>query len=318
MQTSNNVLELIGNTPLIRINRISCNIKSNVFAKSEFLNPSGSLKDRIALEMIEQAEREGKLRSGYTIIESSTGNTGIALSFVGNVKGYHVIIFETMPEKIGVERRRIMERYGAEVRLLDAASFASAKEKSVSGAEVELPGRALCREMEKSKPNVWWARQFSNPANVKSHNKTGREILKQLDNKVDVFVASIGTGGTLMGIAEVLKEKIPEVKIIGIQPKSDKIPIVVGKPYPKTEISGGIISEMLERELVDEIVRVGDEEAVNAAHELWKKEGLFCGISSGANVFVAIKEAKKRSNGNVVTILPDNGDRYLTEEHFIT
>ncbi len=303
---------------MIRMNRITHSLKSSVFVKPEFLNPSGSLKDRIALEMIEQAEKEGELRQGYTIIESSTGNTGIALSFVGNVKGYRVIIFETMPEKIGMERRRIMERYGAEVRLLNAKAYSSAKERSISGAEVELPGRALCREMEKSTSNVWWARQFSSPANVKAHNKTGREILEQLDKRVDVFIAAIGTGGTLMGVAQVLKNECPEAKLIGVQPESDKVPIIVGEPYPETDISGGIISEMLEQELIDEVVRVKDEDAVNTTHRLWKEEGLFAGISSGANVLVAINEARKRSNMNVVTILPDSGDRYLTEEHFIT
>src|SRR4030042_2775402 len=294
MRVHNSVIELIGNTPMVMLNKMTQGLESRVFAKLEFFNPSGSLKDRIALEMIEQAEKDGKLKPGYTIVESSTGNTGIALSFVGNVKGYHVLIFETMPKKIGTERREIMERYGAEVRLLENSAFATARKKSISGAEIELPGRALCREIEKSKPKVWWARQFSNPANIRAHNKTAAEILEQMNSKVNVFVAAIGTGGTLMGVAEVLKREIPKAEIIGVQPESERNLIVIGKPYPKTDISGGIISEMLERNLVDKIIRVNDRDAIATAHRLWKEEGLFEGVSSGANVFVAINEAKAR------------------------
>lgn len=286
--------------------------------KLEYFNPSGSLKDRIALYMIEQTERDRILKPDYTIIESSTGNTGIALSLVETVKGYRVLIYETMPGKMDEERTKIMKRFGAEVKLLRREEFCKLKEKSISGAEVELPGRAICKELEKSNPNVWWARQFSNPANVATHRETGREILAQTDGKVDAFVAAISMGETLMGVAEVLKEKLPKVKIIGVQPASGKTPIIPGKPYPKSGISGGIISEMLERNLVDKVVRVNDEDAISMAHRLWREEGLFAGISSGANVLVAIKEAKKLGKGNVVTILPDSGDRYLTEEHFVT
>lgn len=318
MDSEGSILNLIGNTPIVKLNRIGKNVSANILVKLEYLNPSGSIKDRIALEMIEQAEKEGKLKTGFTIVESSTGNTGIALSFVGAVKGYKVTIYETMPERIGMERRKIMENFGAEVRLIDEHTYAELREKSIGGAEAELPGRVLCNALEKNNSNVWWARQFSNSANVAAHRKTGEEILAQTDLRIHSFVAAIGTGGTLMGIAEALRERLPEIRIIGVQPGGDKVPIVPGKPYPRTDISGGIISDMLEKRLVDDVVRIEDKDAIDMAHRLWKEEGLFAGISSGANVFAALQEARKLKNGNVVTVLPDSGSRYLTEEHFIT
>lgn len=321
MKVVNSVLDLIGNTPMMKLNRLTRNIKTKVFAKLEYLNPSGSLKDRIALEMIEQAEKDSVLKPGYTVIESSTGNTGIALSLVGTLKGYKVYIYETMPKKFTQERRKIMEDLGAETRVITPDDLGEMKEKSINGAEIELPGRAICLEREKSEQNIWWARQFSNPANVKAHNRTGREILAQTDGKVDVFVAAVGTCGTVLGVAEVLKEELPDVRIVGVRPASAKIQYILGRPdlCPKTNISGGIVTEMLESNLVDEIVRIKDADAINMTHRLWKEEGLFVGVSSGANVLVAIKEAKRLGEGKtVVTVLPDHGDRYLTEEHFIT
>jgi cysteine synthase A len=191
---------------------------------------------------------------------------------------------------------------------------------SVAGAEVELPGRKLCLELEKGNPRVWWARQFSNPDNVRAHNKTGEEILAQRGYEVDGFVASIGTGGTLMGIAEVLRRELPGIRIVGIQPSSSRLPIIPGQPYPRSEVKGGIVSEMTERQgLIDEVVRVSDEEAVAMARRLWREEGLFAGVSSGANVLVAIREAERLGPGkSVVTVLPDSGDRYLTEQHYVT
>lgn len=320
MKRYNNILELIGKTPMVRLNKVTKDIDSKVLVKLEYLNPSGSIKDRIALEMITVAEKTGKLKLGYTIVESSTGNTGIALSFVGTLKGYKVEIYETIPGKVGTEKIKIMENLSAKVRVITPRDLEDLKEKSVAGAEIELPGRQICLDLEKSNPKVWWARQFSNPSNVIAHNKTGREILDQTEGKVDVFVASIGTGGTLMGVAEVLKERSSDTKIIGIQPASSKESMVLGKQYPRSEIKGGIVSDMIERrDLIDEIVRVTDEEAVSMTHRLWKEEGLYAGVSSGANVYVAIKEAKKLGGGKtVVTILPDSIDRYFTEEHYVT
>jgi len=309
---------MIGNTPMVRLNSLTKDIKANVLVKLEYLNPSGSLKDRIALKMVEQAEESGDLKTGYTIVEASTGNTGTSLSFVGTMKGYKVIIYETIPGKMGEEKVKIMRNYGAEVNVITPKELG--RERSVPGAEIELPGRQICLELERNNPQIWWARQFSNPGNVRAHNETGREILAQTNGEVHAFVCSIGTGGTLMGIAEVLKEGLSDVRVVGIQPASSKVTIAPGKPYPRSEIKGGIVSDLSEKlGLIDEVVRVNDQEAIEMTHRLWREEGLFAGVSSGANVLVAIREAEKLGAGkNVVTVLPDSGDRYLTEEHYVT
>jgi cysteine synthase A len=316
--SNSGLLELIGSTPLVELRALAEESTAKVFAKLEYLNPSGSIKDRIALRMIEDAELRGALRPGFAILESSTGNTGIAISFVGAVRRYKVIIYETTPGGIGTDKVRIMQRYGAEVRSLRPEDSEETGEGSVAGAEVELPGRQLCLELEKSNSQCWWARQFSNPWNTLAHHQTGEEILAQTNGRVDVFVASIGTGGTLKGIAEVLKDANPNVKIVGIQPASSKMAIVPGVPYPASEVDGGIISEMVVvPSLIDDVVRVKDEEAVEFAHHVWAA-GFFAGVSSGANALVALREARRMPRGNVVTVFPDSGDRYLTEEHYVT
>lgn len=320
MKVVDSVLSLIGSTPMVRLNNVSKDVDAEVLVKLEYLNPSGSMKDRIALKMIEEAEEKGELKPGDTIVESSTGNTGTSLSFVGTMKGYKVIIYETIPGKMGEEKRNIMKNYGAEVHVISPKELENIKDKSVSGAEIELPGRKICLELEDKDEAIWWARQFSNPNNVKAHNETAREILKQTNGKVDAFAMSIGTGGTLMGVSEVLREKLPNVKIVGVQPASSIKDIKPGTPYPRDEISGGIISDMVERQnLIDDIVTVSDDDAVNMTRRLWKEEGLFAGVSSGANVLVALELAKDLGKGKtVVTILPDSGDRYLTEQHYVT
>lgn len=312
------IFDMIGHTPLVKLEGLTEGIAANVFVKPEYVNPSGSLKDRIALRMIEDAEEKGLLKHGHSILESSTGNTGIALSFVGCLKGYNVIIYETTPGKIGAEKRKIMRSYGADVRSLPPEELERMREKSVAGAEVEKPGRQMCLELEKAHSDYWWARQFSNSANVLAHHETGREILEQTDGKVDVFVASIGTGGTLKGIAEVLKQANPRVRVVGIQPASSKIIMTPGLPYPRSEVDGGIVAEILEAKgLIDDVVRITDEEAVAMTRRLWRS-GFFAGVSSGANVLVALREGKKFPDGNVVTLLPDSADRYFTEEHYVT
>lgn len=319
MQTVDSIFELIGRTPIKRLTQVTQHVDSKVFVKIEYLNPSGSLKDRIALRMIEDAEKSGALSKGMQIIEASTGNTGIALSFVGTLKGYPVIIY--MPERISQERINIIERYGAKVELIpgDEEQNLKKKEESISGAVVEAPLRIKCLQLEQNNPkDIWWARQFSNPSNVAAHNKTGHEILDQL-RRVDTFVAAIGTGGTLYGIAEVLRNANPDTRIVAVEPASDPFIHSIGNPIARTEVSGGIISDLIDNNLVDEIVMVSDKNAVTMAHRLVTEEGLFSGMSAGANVLVALQEAKKLGpDGIVATILPDSMDRYLSSEHFTT
>ena len=313
------VLELIGNTPMVRLNNICADVTSEILVKLEYLNPSGSLKDRIALEMIEEAEKSGQIKPGATIIESSTGNTGFALSTIGRLKGYNVTIYETMPGKAGSEKEKMMKNVGAEVRLMEPEDTEGLKERSIAGSEVELPGRQLCLDDEKADSSVWWARQFSNETNVKSHHITAEEILDQTDGHVDVFVQSIGTGGSLLGIGEVLKKACPNVKVIGIQPASSKELWHPGMDFPVTEIKGGIVSRMLKSGAVDALVRITDAEAREMTHRLWREEGLYCGVSSGANVYFAMREAKKTDKKlRIVTLLNDHLTRYLTEERYVT
>ena len=314
MNAVGSVIDLIGNTPLVRLVRVAEGAGAEVYAKLEYLNPTGSIKDRVALKTIKGAEEDGNLKPGYTIVEASTGNTGTSLSLVGSLKGYKIVIYETTPGKMGAEKRKLMSNYGAEVRDL------TQEDLKALGSEASLPGRRMCLKLERESPRIWWTRQFSNPHNVEAQNWTGREILEQLGGRVDGYAAAIGTGGTLMGVAEVLKEANPATRVVGIQPSGSGRRLTPGVPYPRSEVDGGIISEMLERPgLIDEVVEVGDDEAVEMAHRLWRTEGLFCGISGGANVLVALSLARELGEGKrVVTVLPDSGDRYMTEERFVT
>lgn len=316
MSYVNSILERIGNTPLVRLNKV---VKSwvSVYVKAEYMNPSGSLKDRIALEMIRDAEIQGVLKPGYTIIEASTGNTGTSLSFVGTRLGYNVEIY--MPEGMTRERIKIMENYGAKVHEL---KLDSSSEGSIAGAEVEIDTRIKCLEIERSNPNVWWARQFSNPANTRAHVKTGCEIISQLGDCVDVFVASIGVGGTLYGVAKALREVYPDVMIVGLEPASARYPISDGYtrvPGTDDEVCGGIIEEMMNSGIVDKVVKVSNSDAIMFSDRLVREEGLFCGISSGANAYMACKIAEELGYGkNIVTVLPDHRDRYLSEKKYTT
>jgi cysteine synthase A len=318
LKVVSSVLDLIGNTPMVKLNRVTSEGIADVYVKCENMNPSGSLKDRIALEMIREAEAEGKLKPGYTIIEASTGNTGTAMSFVGGYLGYNVEIY--MPEGMTLERIRLMESYGAEVHQLELES--SSANESVAGAEVEIGTRLRCLELERTRPMTWWARQFSNPANTMAQYKTGQEIYRQMEGNVDAFVASIGVGGTLYGVAKALKEENPEVRIVGVEPASANYPISEGHyrmPGFGDEITGGIIEEMMESGIVDEVVKVTNREAIEMSDRLVKEEGLFCGISSGANVYHALKVAAEMGPGRrVTTVLPDNRDRYLSEKKYTT
>ena len=255
-----------------------------MFVKPEYLNPSGSIKDRIALKMIEDAEERGMAEARVHHFGKQYRKHRDCPLLCRMSEGIPVVIYETTPGKIGEEKRKIMRGYGAEVRSLPPEDLAKMKEKSVAGAEVEKPGRQMCLNLEKAHSDHWWARQFSNPANVQAQQETGTEILEQTGGKVDIFIASIGTGGTLAGVAEVLKRENPRVRVVGVQPASSQKKIVPGQPYPRSEVDGGIIAEMVQvPNLVDEVVMVGDSEAVNMTHRL-RKEGFFAGVSSGANV----------------------------------
>ena len=328
MEISTSILDLIGNTPMVKLKKITERINASVLVKLEYLNPSGSLKDRIALRMIEGAEESGKLKPGYTIIDASTGNTGIALSFIGTMRGYKVVIYMPGGMTLSQERAKIMEDYGAEVVFVSPEEEKiimqelMKKDRSISGAEIEVPLRQKCLDIERNSPNTYWIRQFSNLDNVKAHHDTGKEMLLQTDNKVDAFVASVGTGGTLLGVAEILKEENPNVKIIAVEPAGSEYPLILGYrriPGADPEISGGLIEKILDKGIVDEVVQVTDQEAIDMSRRLIKEEGLFAGVSSGANVLVAIREAQKiGTDKNVVTVLPDSRDRYFTSEHYNT
>ena len=317
MKAVDSVLDLIGDTPLVKLDKITGERSADVYVKCEYFNPSGSIKDRIALEMIREAENEGKLGPGYTIIEASTGNTGTALSFVGTLLGYRVAIY--MPEGMTPERIKLMESYGADVHELKGEADSGS---GVAGAEVEIGTRMACYEIERSQPKMWWARQFSNPANTRAHLTTGREILEQMDGRVDAFVASIGTGGTLYGIAKVLKEELPEVRIVGAEPAGGRFPLSDGHrrvPGFGDEVTGGIIEEMMESGLIDEVVSVDNDDAAAMHERLVREEGIFCGVSSGANVHLALQVADELGPGKrVATILHDSGDRYFTVKKYTT
>ncbi len=309
------MLELIGNTPIKKLEAVGKGLDANIWVKLEHLNPSGSIKDRIALEMIEDAEKSGKLTKGVTIIESSSGNTAMALSFVGAIKGYKRVIF--MADVMAKEKVEMIKRYGSEIRIVKVGE--DAQDASVHGSYVEVPGRVMCKEMEENTPKVWWARQFSNPANYRAHMKLGQEILSQLGTKIDAFVASVGTGGTIFGVAKVLKEKIPKVKIIAVEPEGSFDHMTLSNFRIIPGVTGGILKEISDSKLVDEIRKVKDQDAIEMTHRLIKEEGVFVGVSAGANVLTALNVARDLGKDrNVVTFLPDRGDRYITSEHYIT
>ena len=323
MKIANSILELIGNTSLIRLNRVGKESGIEILVKPEFLNPSGSIKDRIAKYMVEAAEREGKLKEGDTIIEATTGNTGTALSFVAAVKGYKMLAFA--PEKTANQARAaIMKAYGCKIHTVNTDAYEQDHneiDSSVHGGRIEILPRMLCREMEKENDHVWWARQFSNPNNTAAHREwTAKEILEQTDGQLDAFVASVGTGGTLLGVAQALKEHNSNIMVVGVEPISSKMLAGKSEDYPIIEgITDGIIPDIFKSGLVDRVYVVSDEDAINMAHQLAEQEGLFCGISSGANVLACIMFAKELGIGKrIVTILPDSRDRYLEVEKYTT
>ncbi|MFB3093866.1 MAG: cysteine synthase A [Dehalococcoidia bacterium] len=296
------VLDLIGGTPLVRLNRVVREGWAEVVGKMESLNPAGSVKDRIALSMVEAAEREGTLKPGDTIVEPTSGNTGIGLAMVAAVKGYRLIV--AMPEDMSLARRDLLARYGAEIVLTPAI-------EGMTGAVY------AAQEMMNENPNYFMAQQFENPANPDVHRRTtAKEILDATGGRLDAFVVGVGTGGTITGVGEVLKAQSPDVRIIAVEPA--RSPVLQGGRAGITASQGigaGFAPGILNREVLDEIMSVGDEEAIDMSRRLAREEGLLVGVSAGANVVAALKIAKQMGQGKrVVTVLPDTGERYLTME----
>lgn len=297
------ITELIGNTPLVELQKYSAlrNVKKPVIAKVEFFNPGGSVKDRIALAMIEAAERDGKLQPGATIIEPTSGNTGVGLALVSAVKGYKLIL--TMPETMSIERRNLVKAYGAQVKLTPGAA-------GMKGAIAEA------ERLRDSIPCSVILEQFENPANPRKHYETtAEEIWRDTDGKVDIFIAGVGTGGTLTGTGKRLKELNPNVKIIAVEPASSPV-LEGGKsgPHKIQGIGAGFIPKTYDGSVVDEIFPVSNDDAILAGRQIAQQDGILVGISSGAAAFAATEIAKRPENEgkNIVALLPDTGERYLS------
>ncbi len=305
MNIANDMTELVGKTPLVWLNRISQGCKARIAGKLEFFNPASNVKDRIGVSMVLAAEREGKIKPGQIIVEPTSGNTGIALAWVAAARGYKLIL--TMPESMTVERRRILELFDAELVLTPA-------EEGMTGAI----NRA--NEIVEKTDGTFMPQQFKNPANPQIHRETtAEEIWNDTDGQIDIFVAGIGTGGTITGVGEVLKSRKPSVKIIAVEPSAS--PVLSGGracPHMIQGIGAGFVPDVLNMEVVDDIVQIGNKEAFNMAKRLAKEEGILSGISSGAAVAAAVKIAKRKANANklVVVVLPDTGERYLSTELF--
>lgn len=296
-----NITELVGKTPLVQINKLINGEGGELVAKLEFFNPAGSVKDRIALNMIQEAEKSGLLTKETVIVEPTSGNTGVGLAFVAAVKGYKLIL--TMPESMSVERRKLLKKFGAELVLTPA-------EKGMRGA-IE---RAT--EIAAENPNSFIPQQFKNPANPAIHRTTtAEEIWADTDGKVDFFVAGIGTGGTITGVGEVLKQRNPQVKIVAVEPDSSPV-LSGGQPGPHKiqGIGAGFVPDVLNTGVYDEIIRVKNEDAIETAHHAATEEGILCGYSSGAALWAAVQVANRPENKGkrVVVLLPDTGERYLS------
>jgi len=304
----NDVTQLIGDTPLIRLNRIAPPGRNvEILGKLESFNPGGSVKDRPCLSMIEDAERSGALKKGATVIEPTSGNTGIGLAMICAVKGYRCIL--TMPEAMSLERIYLLKLYGAEVVLTPTRD-------GIQGAIKK------CEELHKKIANSFVPRQFENPANPLAHEQTtAEEILNACEGKIDVFVAGVGTGGTITGCGRVLKGRIPQIKIVAVEPKASAV--LSGKSAGRHNIQGigaGFIPKILDRRLIDQVIPVGDKEAFEMSRRLGKEEGLSVGISAGAALVAALEIAEQLESGKrIVVILPDTGERYFSvEQYFLT
>ncbi|MBI4352887.1 MAG: cysteine synthase A [Candidatus Omnitrophica bacterium] len=301
---SGSVLELVGNTPMVRLRKVAEKNGAEVTAKLEMLNPGGSVKDRIALNMVDQAEKKGLLKPGCVIVEPTSGNTGIGLAIVGAVRGYRVIL--TMPDGMSQERIQILESFGAEVVLTPAKD-------GMTGAVEKA------REIVSATKDAFLPQQFKNPDNPAMHRKTtAKEILADTDGRLDAFVAGVGTGGTITGVGEVLKKHNPKIKIVAVEPKTSSV-LSGGRPGPHMiqGIGAGFVPDVLNRQIIDEILMVDDRESYQMAKRLSREEGIFAGISSGAACVGALKTAKALGPGKrVVTVFPDSWERYLSLEPY--
>ena len=303
MKIAKQLTELIGNTPLLELNKYSQakGLDTPVIVKVEYFNPGGSVKDRIALAMIEDAEQKGILKPGATIIEPTSGNTGVGLALVSAVKGYHLIL--TMPETMSIERRNLVKAYGAEVRLTSGKDGMPGAIRAAEQLRSEIPGSVILQ-------------QFENPANPARHYATtGPELWSQTDGHIDIFVGGVGTGGTISGVARYLKEKKPGVKVVAVEPKSS--PVLNGGqsgPHKIQGIGAGFVPKTYAGDLVDEVLDVDNDDAIRTGREVAQQEGLLVGISSGAALFAAIELAKRPENKGkkIVALLPDTGERYLS------
>ncbi|WP_169090295.1 cysteine synthase A [Paenibacillus sp. PL91] len=299
----NNITDLIGSTPLVRLNKVVPDDSAEIYLKLEFFNPGSSVKDRIAISIIEEAEREGKLKPGDTIIEATSGNTGIGIALVAAARGYKAIL--VMPETMSLERRNLLRAYGAELVL-------------TPGPEGMKGAIRVAQELQEKHPDYFPALQFDNPANVKIHRETtGPEIVKaieSLDGNLDGFVAGVGTGGTITGAGEALRERFPNIHIAAVEPTSS--PVLSGGSPGLHKIQGigaGFVPSILDTHIYNEIIQVSNEDAFETARRVAKEEGILGGISSGAAVFAAIQLAQKLGAGKrVVAVIPSNGERYLS------
>ena len=301
MRIANNIIDLIGNTPLVKINKLNKDGKANIVAKLEMFNPLSSIKDRIGFAMINDAEKNGKLKKDSIIVEPTSGNTGIGLAFVSAVKGYKLIL--TMPDTMSIERRKLLKALGAEIVLTDGTK---GMKGAIEQAEIIVSNNS----------KAFMPQQFNNPANPEIHRKTtALEIWNDTDGKIDILVSGVGTGGTITGISEILKKRKNSIKSIAVEPASS--PVISGGEPGAHKIQGigaGFIPKVLNKKIIDQVIKVKDDDAGNIARKLAKQEGLFVGISSGAAMWAALKISKLEENKNkmIVVILPDCGERYLS------